>query len=166
MAATTTHPEFNDETSALEVAQAFASGITGKTILITGVNKNGIGFSTAEAFASQSPAHLILAGRNPAKIQESIEALKSSYPTVSYRPLNLDLSSQSSVRAAAAEVLAWEGIPTVDILINSAGVMNLPSRTLSEDGIRDALRHEPHRAFPVHQLDHAETDSFRYRSRN
>ncbi|OBT54550.1 hypothetical protein VE04_05714, partial [Pseudogymnoascus sp. 24MN13] len=135
MASTTTHPEFNDQSSALEVAKAFASGITGKTIIITGVNKNGIGFSTAEAFASQSPAHLILAGRNPSKIQECIEALKSSYPTINYRPLNLDLSSQKSVRVAASEVLSWSDIPTIDILINSAGVMNIPSRTLSEDGI-------------------------------
>ncbi|OBT46940.1 hypothetical protein VE00_02501 [Pseudogymnoascus sp. WSF 3629] len=135
MAATTTHPEFNDQTSALEVAKAFASGITGKTILITGVNKNGIGFSTAEAFASQSPAHLILAGRNPSKLSECIEALASSHPTVSYRPLNLDLSSQTSVRAAAGSVLSWSDIPTIDILINSAGVMNVPERTLSEDGI-------------------------------
>lgn len=52
-----------------------------------------------------------------------------------YRALKLDLSSQKYVREAAAEVLSWKDIPTVDILVNNAAVMNIPERTLSEDGI-------------------------------
>lgn len=47
----------------------------------------------------------------------------------------MDLSSQRSVHAAAAEVLAMQEIPTFDILVNSAGVMLIPERTLSEDGV-------------------------------
>lgn len=47
----------------------------------------------------------------------------------------MDLSSQATVRAAAAEVLSWTDVPTIDIVINSAGVALLPERTLSEDGI-------------------------------
>lgn len=85
--------------------------------------------------ASQSPAHLILASRTPSKIQESIDALKADYPDVDYRPLILDLSKQKAVRAAAAEFLSWTDVPTLDIIVNSAGVMNIPERTLSEDGI-------------------------------
>jgi NAD(P)-dependent dehydrogenase (short-subunit alcohol dehydrogenase family) len=54
---------------------------------------------------------------------------------VDYRPLHVDLSSQKSVRAAAAELLSWADVPTLDIIINSAGVMGIPERTLSEDGI-------------------------------
>lgn len=46
----TTHAEFGANTEALEVAKAFADGIKGKTVLVTGVNVNGIGFTTAEAF--------------------------------------------------------------------------------------------------------------------
>ena len=57
------------------------------------------------------------------------------YPAVDYRSLIVDLSSQKSVREAAAEVLSWDDVPTLDILINSAGVMGIPERTLSEDGI-------------------------------
>ena len=45
----TTHPEFNDKTEALEVAKAFPENVKGRNILITGVNKGGIGFATAEA---------------------------------------------------------------------------------------------------------------------
>jgi hypothetical protein len=48
----TTHLEFNQETEGLEVAKAFASGIQGKAILVTGVNRGGIGFETARAFVS------------------------------------------------------------------------------------------------------------------
>jgi hypothetical protein len=46
----TTHSEFNDKTEALEVAKAFADSIRGKTVLVVGVNRQGLGFTTAEAF--------------------------------------------------------------------------------------------------------------------
>ncbi|KAH6877066.1 putative short-chain dehydrogenase [Thelonectria olida] len=131
----TSNSQFNDQTEALEVAAAFARGIQGKTVLITGVNQGGIGFSTAEAFASQHPAHLIIAGRNLSKIEDSINALKSRFPEVDYRPLQINLSSQQSVRTAAAELLSWTDVPIVNIILNSAGIMCLPERTLSEDGI-------------------------------
>lgn len=85
--------------------------------------------------ASQSPAHLVIAGRSPSKIDESIQALQAQFPNVEYRPLHINLSSQESVRNAAAELLSWADVPTVDILVNSAGIMNLPERTLSEEGI-------------------------------
>ena len=32
-------------------------------------------------------------------------------------------------------MLAWDDVPAIDILVNSAGVMLIPERTLSEDGI-------------------------------
>uniref|UniRef100_A0A8H7KF29 Ketoreductase (KR) domain-containing protein n=1 Tax=Bionectria ochroleuca TaxID=29856 RepID=A0A8H7KF29_BIOOC len=133
--ATMTHPEFNANTEGIEVAKAFADSVRGKTIIVSGVNRNGIGFTTAQALASQSPARLILAGRTPAKLQACIDALKSEYPNVEYRLLEIDLSSQKSVRAAAATVLSWSDVPEVNILINSAGVAGIQQRTLSEDGI-------------------------------
>jgi NAD(P)-dependent dehydrogenase (short-subunit alcohol dehydrogenase family) len=85
--------------------------------------------------SSQSPTHLILASRSQDKIQACIAALKAEHPNVDYRGLKLDLSSQKAVRAAAAELLSWDDIPTVDIVINSAGVMGVQQRTLTEDGI-------------------------------
>ncbi|KAF7542443.1 hypothetical protein G7Z17_g11568 [Cylindrodendrum hubeiense] len=132
---TTSHPEFNAATEALEVTKAFADRVRGKTVLVTGGNRNGIGFSTSQAIASQSPAHLVICGRTPSKIQECIDALKAEFPGVDYRALKIDLSSQESVRSAAAELLSWSDVPTVNILVNSAGVMGLPERTLSKDGI-------------------------------
>jgi hypothetical protein len=46
----TTYSEFGEKTEGLEVAEKFAGKIQGKTILITGVNLKGIGFTTAQAF--------------------------------------------------------------------------------------------------------------------
>ncbi|KAH7364732.1 putative short-chain dehydrogenase [Rhexocercosporidium sp. MPI-PUGE-AT-0058] len=132
---TTTYPQFDGNTEALEVAKAFADSVRGKNILVTGVNRGGIGFTTAEAFASQAPANLILAGRSQAKLNESIDALRAKYADVSYRPLIVDLSSQKAVRAAASELLSWAEVPTLDIIVNSAGIMCIPERTLTEDGI-------------------------------
>jgi hypothetical protein len=48
----TTHTEFNSQTEGLEVAEAFAENIRGKTVVITGVNRNGIGYTAAESFVS------------------------------------------------------------------------------------------------------------------
>ncbi|KAI0521005.1 putative short-chain dehydrogenase [Xylaria bambusicola] len=130
-----THPEFNTSTEGLEVAKAFSEGIRGKTVLVTGCNPGGIGYTTCQAFASQDPSHLIIAGRTPSKIDECIDRLKAQYPTVDYRPLIVNLSSQKSVRAAAANLLSWNDVPTINIIVNSAGVMGIAERTLSEDGI-------------------------------
>ena len=78
---------------------------------------------------------MIIAGRNPSKVQECINALKADFLDVNYRALQIDLSSQTSVRKAAAEVLAWEEVSAINVIINSAGVMGVQERTLTEDGI-------------------------------
>ena len=48
----TTHASFGENTEGLEVAKAFGENIRGKTILVTGVNRAGVGFTTAQAFVS------------------------------------------------------------------------------------------------------------------
>jgi FlaA1/EpsC-like NDP-sugar epimerase len=53
----TTYPELDKKTESLEVAEKFAKQIRGKTILVTGVNRGGIGFSTVKAFVSSKPRH-------------------------------------------------------------------------------------------------------------
>lgn len=126
MASSTTHSEFDAKTDALTVAKAFPNSIKGKTILITGVNRKGIGYTTAQAFASQGARLLIFAGRSASKLEECITDLKKEYARVEYRALELDVSSQASARKAAAEVNSWTDVPSIDLVINNAGVMNLP----------------------------------------
>lgn len=50
----TTNSDFHADTEALEVAKVFPESIQGKTILVTGVNREGIGFATSEAFVGRS----------------------------------------------------------------------------------------------------------------
>lgn len=50
--ASTSYPEFTESTEAIEVAKIFATGVRGKTVMVTGVNLGGIGFSTSQAFVS------------------------------------------------------------------------------------------------------------------
>ena len=78
---------------------------------------------------------MILASRTPSKIQDIIEKLKASYPDVNYRALTLNLSSQKAVRDAAAEVLSWNDVDGIDIIVNSAAVMGLTNRELTPEGI-------------------------------
>ncbi|PVI05440.1 NAD(P)-binding protein [Periconia macrospinosa] len=133
----TTHAEFDSKTDAIDVAKAFPRKVQGKTILVTGVNKTGLGFSALHAFASQSPAHLILASRSSDKIKECIDALKAEFPNVKYHALNLDLSTQKSVRAAASELLSWDEIDALDIVVNCAAVFGFgeTQRTVTDDGL-------------------------------
>lgn len=126
---------FDPLVSATKVAAAFPQSIRDKTILITGVSPNSLGLATAVAFASQHPSRLILSGRSAEKIQSAVNSLVSAYPLVKYDVLVMDLSSQASVRAAAARINEDVNIPTVDILINNAGVMAIPDLTFSEDSI-------------------------------
>ena len=85
--------------------------------------------------ASQSPAQLIFTGRSKARIQEAIDALNAEFPSVRCQGLELDLSSQKAVREAASELMSWDSVPSIDIVINSAGVMGIQERTLTSDGI-------------------------------
>lgn len=131
----TSNADFGQKTEAHEIAAAYASYINNKTILITGANKDGVGYGTAEAFATQSPARLILAGRSAQRIQEVIDILHPQHPEIDFRILELDLSSQESTRKAASTVLDWKDVNKIDLIINNAGVMNLPTRELSPEGV-------------------------------
>lgn len=136
----TTNEHFNAQTEAKEVAAAFSESIKGRTILITGVNKQGIGYATAEAFATQSPKQLILTGRSQAKLDECKDALTTEYPFVAVRIVVADLTSLKSIRRAAGEILGWEDVSTIDLVINNAGIMRhgeSGEMHLSEDGIED-----------------------------
>ena len=53
----TTHHEFHADTESLDVAKAFPDSIRGTNIIITGVNRAGIGFTTALAFVRSLHRH-------------------------------------------------------------------------------------------------------------
>lgn len=123
------------------------------SVLITGVSPESIGEATAHAIASQHPARLFLASRTRSNIDSVANNIRDRFPATPLHPLTVDLSSQTSVRQAAAEFNA--SASKLDILINNAGIMAVAERTLSDDGIelQFATNHIGHFLFTNLVLD-------------
>jgi len=108
------------------------AGVAGKRVVITGAT-NGIGRAAAEALAAKG-AELAIVARDERKAKATAEQLGGA------DVLLADLSSQSSIRRLAADVL--ERYSRIDALVNNAGAM-FGSRNVTEDGIEQtwALNH-------------------------
>src|ERR1700736_1233363 len=102
----------------------------GKFVVVTGAT-GGLGFETALGLSSAG-AEVILAGRDGRKGKLALERIARAAPGANVRFGALDLASLQSVRAFAGTLMV-ENKP-LDILINNAGVMDLPSRVLTADG--------------------------------
>lgn len=87
---------------------------TGRTAVVTGAN-SGLGLATATALAAAG-AHVVLAVRDTGRGEAAAAAVNGS---VEVR--RLDLADLASVREFAD---AWHG--DLDLLVNNAGVMNVP----------------------------------------
>jgi len=113
-----------------------AAKLDGKTVIITGCN-TGIGKETARDLFKRG-ARVILACRDEAKAQLAADEIRKDDAS---RPdavivRKLDLSSMSSIRSFASDILEAE--PKIDILINNAGVMMCPYQK-TEDGFEMQL---------------------------
>ncbi|KAF7550960.1 hypothetical protein G7Z17_g5359 [Cylindrodendrum hubeiense] len=116
-----------------QAAEQYNSEIRGTTVLITGVTLGSLGADAARVIAAHEPKLLILAGRSEKTLNETIASIKTTSPKVDIKTLILDLGSQSSVRSAAAELLKLT--PILDVLINSAALMLIPTFTTTPEGI-------------------------------
>ncbi|KAI1206088.1 retinol dehydrogenase 13 [Annulohypoxylon truncatum] len=128
----TSHSEWGEKASGLEVAEVYAQRIGGRNVLITGVAPEGVGEGTAISFASQGPKVLILASRTKEKLEAVANSIRQLYPGVDVRTIAIDLASQASIRKAATEVFGM--ITKLDILINNAGA-TYNSRRWTAEGI-------------------------------
>jgi NAD(P)-dependent dehydrogenase (short-subunit alcohol dehydrogenase family) len=97
----------------------------GRTVIVTGGN-SGLGLVTASELARVG-AKTILAVRNTTKGDEAAASM-----TGDVEVRKLDLQDLSSVRAFA------EGITTVDVLVNNAGIMAVPY-ALTVDGFESQI---------------------------
>ncbi|MDZ5619833.1 oxidoreductase [Nocardioides sp. HM23] len=103
---------------------------TGRTVVVTGPTVGGLGHHTALELARKG-ARVVLAGRTPAKVEETVAAIREQVPDAAVETLQLDLASLASVRRAAA---AAARLGAIDVVVNNAGVMAPPySRT--DDGL-------------------------------
>lgn len=101
----------------------------GRTAIVTGAN-TGLGLETAAELAAAG-ATVVLACRNTSKAAEAKAEIDSRRPTGSVEILALDLGDLSAIEAAAAETR--ERFPSVDLLIDNAGVM-IPPKSTTSDG--------------------------------
>jgi NAD(P)-dependent dehydrogenase (short-subunit alcohol dehydrogenase family) len=102
----------------------------GRLAIVTGAT-GGLGFQTALALA-RAGAEVILAARNQDKGNAALAKIRSVDPTANVVFEDLDLSSLASVRDFAERITAQR--PGVDLLINNAAVMALPTRQTTADG--------------------------------
>lgn len=103
--------------------------LTGKVFLVTGAA--GIGGETARVLLSKN-ATVYVAGRNRAKSESAIEAIKKSTGKQSCHFLQVDLADLKSVKAGAETFLAQAD--RLDVLILNAGVMACPPAMRTEQG--------------------------------
>src|SRR4051812_28888390 len=98
--------------------------LRGRTAVVTGAN-GGLGLETARALA-RAGAVVVLAARNQEKTDAAVRSIERGTPGAALDVVPLDLASLASVREAAAVIAARH--PSVDVLVNNAGVMGLPEQ--------------------------------------
>ena len=89
--------------------------LANKVILVTG-SSQGIGLAVAQQLAAAG-AQVVLAARGTEKLNAEVRALREAGHRAS--AVQLDVTSDSSVQRAVAEVLAEHG--HIDVLVNNAG---------------------------------------------
>eukprot|EP00835_Amoeboradix_gromovi_P001637 NODE_79_length_22985_cov_0.358401.p5 type:complete len:345 gc:universal NODE_79_length_22985_cov_0.358401:10810-9776(-) len=126
------NPEFNNKTTADEVAAVFKERVVGKHFVITGANI-GLGKETARVLAKQNGI-ITICSRNTSKGEEAKKDILKDLPNANITVMQLDLSSLKSIKAFSEQYIK-SGKP-INVLINNAGVMACPM-SLTEDGFEN-----------------------------
>ncbi|GAA5141204.1 SDR family NAD(P)-dependent oxidoreductase [Nocardioides marinquilinus] len=103
---------------------------TGRTVVVTGPSHGGLGHRTALELARRG-ARVVLAGRTPAKLDETADAVRDEVPGAEVERLVVDLADLDSVRRAGEEATA---LGPLHVLVNNAGVMGT-RRSRTRDGL-------------------------------
>ena len=103
--------------------------LAGRTVVLTGAT-SGLGREAASAFARMG-ARLVLVGRDEARLARTRAELVAQTGNEAIATVVADMSSLTSVRAAADEILARE--PRLDVLVDNAGAM-FADRAVTPEG--------------------------------
>jgi NAD(P)-dependent dehydrogenase (short-subunit alcohol dehydrogenase family) len=102
----------------------------GRLAVITGAT-GGLGYETALALAGAG-GEVVLTGRNAAKGEAALQAIRAAHPEAKVRYIDLDLASLAGVAAFAERFSGEYG--ALDLLVNNAGVMTPPTRNATAEG--------------------------------
>lgn len=126
----TTSVVHNDTYPAIDSSKA---DLTGKAIFISGATR-GIGKAISISFARAGASMIAIGGRSD--LSETAQAMRAAATSVG-KPepkileLELDVASQASVDAAAAEIKKTFG--RIDIVVNNAGILSGRGRIAETD---------------------------------
>ncbi|CAJ1366177.1 unnamed protein product [Effrenium voratum] len=124
------------------------NSMRGKTVLITGGN-TGLGKESALRLA-RGGATVVLTARSEAKGLEAAEAVKAASGSDDVHFLQLDLADLSNVKSFKERFSREKYGDHIDVLLNNAGVMAIPTRQTTKDGFEEQLG--------VNHLGHFATD--------
>lgn len=88
--------------------------LSGKKALVTG-STSGIGFAIAKGLA-QSGAEVLVNGRSQANVDKAVAAIRQALPKAAIQGIAADVSTAKGCERLVAAV------PSVDVLINNAGI--------------------------------------------
>jgi NAD(P)-dependent dehydrogenase (short-subunit alcohol dehydrogenase family) len=102
---------------------------TGRVAVVTGAN-GGLGLETARELARKG-ATVVMGVRNQEKAELAAADIKAEISDARLELRELDLASLSSVKAFAERAVGEH--PTIDLLVNNAGVMAIPYELTADE---------------------------------
>ena len=105
----------------------------GRLAVVTGAT-SGVGFHTAKELA-KNRATVIMPARDMRKAKEAAERIEAEVPRARLHLAKLDLAEFDSVRQFSEHLRQRYGTGSLDLLLNNAGIMALPERTLNSRGL-------------------------------
>ena len=105
----------------------------GRLALVTGAT-SGVGFHVAKELA-RNRAAVIMPARDMRKAKEVAERIEAEVPKAKLYLAKLDLGEFDSVREFAEHLRQRYGTGSLDLLVNNAGIMALPKRTVNSQGL-------------------------------
>lgn len=102
--------------------------LSGKTYAITGGN-SGLGLEAACILTGKG-ARVVITSRSDKNAEQALAEIRRRVPSAQVSAVRLDLASLKSVDEAAAAIQA--ACPTLDALVNNAGVMQTPLMRTAE----------------------------------